>query len=93
MTAFADEDPQAAQAIIQEDDLIDECYSRLYNEAIQNFLRDPRNIERTNDVIWIAHNLGRLGDRTTNLCERVIYIVTGERHESSPSPQDVEKPW
>ena len=93
MTAFADEDPQAAQAIIQEDDLIDECYGRLYNEAVQNFLGDPRNIERTNDVIWIAHNLERLGDRTTNLCERVIYIVTGERYESSPSPRDVEKPW
>jgi phosphate transport system protein len=86
MTAFADEDPEVAQAIIQEDDLIDEWYLRLYNEAVQNFLGDPRNIERTNYVIWIAHNLERLGDRTTNVCERVIYIVTGEHYELSPVP-------
>ena len=41
----------------------------------------PANIERANYVIWAAHNLERLGDRVTNICERVIYIVTGERPE------------
>jgi len=86
MTTFADENDQMAVAIIQEDDLIDECYTKLYYEAVQNVLGDPRNIERANDVIWIAHNLERLGDRTTNICERVIYIVTGEHYELSPVP-------
>ena len=86
MTAFADEDMQMAIAIIREDDLIDECYTKLYYEAVQTVLGDPRNIERTNYVIWIAHNLERLGDRTTNVCERVIYIVTGEHYEISPVP-------
>ena len=79
MTTFADEDLQTAIAIIQEDDEIDECYSKLYNEAIQSVLGDARNIERANYVIWAAHNLERLGDRVTNICERVVYIVTGER--------------
>lgn len=79
MTTFADEDLQTATAIIQEDDEIDECYSKLYNEAIQSVLGDARNIERANYVIWAAHNLERLGDRVTNICERVVYIVTGER--------------
>jgi phosphate transport system protein len=81
MTTFADEDIQTATAIIAEDDVIDECYTRLYYEAVNNVLGDPRNIERANYVLWIAHNLERLGDRTTNVCERVIYIVTGERPE------------
>ena len=79
MTTFADEDIQTAKSIILEDDVIDECYTQLYYEAVQSVLRDPRNIERSNYVLWIAHNLERLGDRTTNVCERVIYIVTGER--------------
>ena len=61
--------------------MIDECYSRLYYEAIHSVLGDPGNIERANYVIWAAHNLERLGDRVTNICERVIYIVTGERPE------------
>jgi phosphate transport system protein len=86
MTTFADEDMQMALAIIQEDDIIDECYTRLYYQAVNQVLGDPRNIERANYVIWIAHNLERLGDRTTNVCERVIYIVTGEHYEISPMP-------
>jgi len=88
MTAFADEDLQAAKAIIGEDDLIDECYSKLYNEAIQSVLDDARNIERANYIIWAAHNLERLGDRVTNVCERVVYIVTGERPELDDVPQE-----
>jgi len=88
MTTFADEDLRAAKAIIQEDDMIDECYTRLYNEAISSVLGDPRNIQRANYVIWVAHNLERLGDRVTNICERVIYIVTAERPESAPIPRE-----
>jgi phosphate transport system protein len=81
LTAFADEDLQSARDILQEDDVIDECYAKLYNEAMHIVLDDPRNIERANYVLWTAHNLERLGDRVTNICERVIYIVTGERPE------------
>ena len=90
MTAFANEDLQTAQAIIQEDDVIDECYSSLYYEAIHSVLGDPRNIERANYVIWAAHNLERLGDRVTNICERVVYIVTGERPELDAIPQELK---
>ena len=86
MTTFADEDIATATAIIDEDDVIDACYTKLYYEAVNNVLGDPRNIERANYVLWIAHNLERLGDRTTNVCERVIYIVTGERPEIFPVP-------
>jgi phosphate transport system protein len=92
MTAFVDEDIQAAKAIIQEDDVIDECYSSLYYEAIHHILGDPRNIERSNYVIWAAHNLERFGDRVTNVCERVIYIVTGERVEKDTIPQEQKYP-
>jgi phosphate transport system protein len=89
MTTFADEDMPAALAIIQEDDIIDQCYAKLYYEAVQTVLDDPRDIERANYVIWIAHNLERLADRTTNVCERVIYIVTGEHYEISPVPGQI----
>jgi len=82
MTTFADEDMQSAQNIILEDDMIDECYTELYQQAVNNVLGDPRNIDRVNYIIWVAHNLERLGDRVTNICERVIYIVTGEHPEA-----------
>lgn len=88
MTTFADEDMRTAKNIILEDDIIDECYTQLYYEAVNNVVGDPRNIERANYVIWVAHNLERLGDRVTNICERVIYIVTGERPELTPVPRE-----
>jgi len=88
MTTFANEDPVTAADIMQEDDIIDECYSRLYQDAVQSVLRDPRNIERANYVIWTAHNLERLGDRVTNICERVIYIVRGEHPQWNTVPKD-----
>ena len=88
MTAFSDEDAQTAKAILHEDDLIDERYSRLYYEAIHHVLEDPGNIERANYVVWAAHNLERLGDHVTNICERVVYIVTGERPELDAIPQE-----
>ena len=61
MTTFADEDLQMSLGIIREDDIIDECYTRLYYGVVNHVLGDPRNIERANYVIWIAHNLERLG--------------------------------
>jgi phosphate transport system protein len=78
MTAFLDGDEKSAQALISEDDVIDKWYLKLYNEAIESVLGDPSNLERANYVIWAAHNLERLGDRVTNICERFIYIVTGD---------------
>jgi phosphate transport system protein len=88
MTTFSNDDIQTARAIIDEDDVIDECYTKLYYEAVNSVLGDPRNIERANYVLWIAHNLERLGDRTTNVCERVIYVVTGERPELALVPRE-----
>ncbi len=82
MTTYADDDFQSAQRIIHEDDIIDECYTHLYHDAVNSVLENASNIERANHVIWAAHNLERLGDRATNICERVIYMVTGKISES-----------
>jgi phosphate transport system protein len=71
---------------LQEDDLIDECYLKLYYEAIHGVLEDARNIERANYIIWTAHNLERLGDRVTNICERIIHVVTGEQPQMDTIP-------
>jgi len=89
MTTFADEDIQTAQKIILEDDVIDECYTHLYYKAMDTLVGDPRNIERVNYVLSVIHNLERLGDRVTNLCEQVVYAVTGEHPELSPMPREL----
>jgi phosphate transport system protein len=86
LTAFAEEDAQDAKSLMEYDDVIDECYTKLYADAMNNIIGDPRNIERINYVLWVAHNLERLGDRVTNICERIFYMVTGEYLEERVTP-------
>jgi phosphate transport system protein len=88
MTAYAEEDLLSVKTLIVEDDVIDASYSSLYANAIRCLIANPHSIDHTNYVIWVAHNLERMGDRTTNICERVFYIVTGERYEEIFTMQD-----
>ena len=83
MRAFALEDIETARSIVREDDLIDELYEQVYFEAMDLVIDDAANIERINYVLWVAHNIERAADRTTNVCERTIFTVTGELSELS----------
>jgi phosphate transport system protein len=81
LAAFINEDVETARAIPHEDDLVDELYIQIYRELMTFIMADPKNIERANWLLWVAHNLERFADRVTNICERTIFIVTGELTE------------
>jgi len=81
LTAFVEEDVAAAQSIPEEDDEIDELYTQIYRELITYVIADPTAIERSNWLLWAAHNLERAADRVTNICERTIFIATGSMEE------------
>ena len=81
LKAFIDNDAEAAKQIASEDDEIDELYNQVFRELISFMVEDPRTITRATRLIWVAHNLERCADRVTNICERVIYIVTGKMAE------------
>ena len=83
MQAFVQEDIEAARSIVREDDLIDDLYEQVYFEAMDLVIDNPADIERINYVLWVAHNLERVADRTTNVCERTIFTATGEISELS----------
>jgi phosphate transport system protein len=78
VTAFIDSDIDAARAIGQRDEEVDALYNQVYRELLTFMLADPRTINRATKLLWAAHNIERFADRVTNLCERVIYSVTGE---------------
>jgi phosphate transport system protein len=78
LDAFVVEDPDLARAIAGEDDLIDSLYERVYNEVMDLVVENPADIERGNQILWAAHNLERLADRVTNVCERTVFLSTGE---------------
>jgi phosphate transport system protein len=87
LSAFVNEDTNLAVSIPPEDDAVDELYDRIYHEVVAMMIADPKTIDHANLLMWVAHNLERLADRVTNICERTVFIATGELLEYD-SPED-----
>lgn len=81
LTAFVNENLEAAKSIPVHDDEVDALYNQVYRELMTFVIQDPKTIERANWLLWVAHNLERFADRVTNICERTIFIATGEMEE------------
>jgi phosphate transport system protein len=78
VTAFVTADAELARSIPPEDNEVDYLYIQVYRELVTIMFGDPATIDRANYLMWVAHNLERMADRVTNICERTIYIVSGE---------------
>jgi len=85
MDAFINRDAEAAKKIAKEDDLIDNLYDQIFRELLFIMAEDPKTITRATRLMWTAHNLERAADRVTNICERVVFIVTGKMEEIGAS--------
>jgi phosphate transport system protein len=83
--AFVSEDLAAAYAIPREDDEVDELYITIYRKIVHNMIKNPETIDHTNQILWVIHNLERTADRVTNICERIVFIVSGELLELDSS--------
>jgi phosphate transport system protein len=81
LEAFVQRDVDLAWAIAQRDDEIDALYNQIYRELLSYIMEDPHVIEQANSLLWVAHNLERTADRVINICERVVFTVTGELAE------------
>jgi phosphate transport system protein len=77
-----------ANTIPMEDDEVDGLYNQVYRELMTFVISDPKAIERANWLLWVAHNLERVADRVTNICERTIFIATGELTEIKNSDDE-----
>mgnify|MGYP003816558745 FL=1 len=88
--AFVSEDLTAAYAIPKEDDEVDELYITIYRKIVQNMIKNPEKIDHTNQILWVIHNLERTADRVTNICERIVFIVSGELLELDSSDDEDE---
>lgn len=85
LTALVERDAAAAKAIASEDDEVDALYDQVYRELLTFMIQDPRTIDRATWLLWVAHNLERIADRVTNICERVVFEVTGKLEEMNVS--------
>lgn len=78
---FVRRDDQIALRVATQDDEVDALYRVVYRELIDHMVKDPTTIDRATWLLWVAHNLERMGDRIQNICERTVFEVTGVMRE------------
>jgi phosphate transport system protein len=81
LDAFVRADAGAAYQIAYRDDEVDQLYDQVYRELLTFMMADPGTINRATHLLWAAHNLERIADRVTNICERVVFLSTGRMAE------------
>lgn len=79
LDSFVNLDIELAKKVAQEDEEIDILDEQILRELITFMLEDPKTIRQATSLMFISRFLERIGDHSTNICERVIYMVSGER--------------
>jgi phosphate transport system protein len=85
LDALINHNAEAARQIATEDDEVDDLYDQVFRELLSFMIEDPKTITRATRLVWVAHNLERSADRVTNICERVVFFVTGKMEEIGAS--------
>ncbi len=81
MSAFENKDVELAKQVAMRDDEIDALFDQIRRELISYMIEDPKKITGAQHLTFVARYLERIGDHITNLCESVVFMVTGERVE------------
>ncbi len=89
--AFTAGNAQEAHEIPADDDQVDALYNQIHRDAVASMISNPGTIDQANQMMWVAHNIERFGDRVTNICERTVFIATGELMEmDTDDEEDIE---
>jgi phosphate transport system protein len=86
VNAFLKRDQILAEHVIEQDRAVDQLHAHVYSDLVAIMTRDASTIERATFLLWVSHNLERIGDRATNICERAIYVATGQLTEHRGHP-------
>jgi phosphate transport system protein len=90
LSAFINEDIKQAVAIPHEDDEVDALFNKCYRTIVNGMIANPATIDDASLLLWVVHNLERLADRVVNICERTVFIKSGEMMEMDGSEDEVE---
>ncbi len=88
LQAFVARDVDTARSLPVEDDAVDALFNRIYRNLVAVMIEDRDLIELSNHLQWAAHNIERMSDRVINICERIIFIQTGEMSELEESDDE-----
>jgi phosphate transport system protein len=85
ITSYIEGDVDLARRVAVRDDEVDDLTDQVFRELLTYMLADPSTINRATRLLWVSHNLERIADRATNICERVVFVVTGAVEEINVS--------
>jgi phosphate transport system protein len=88
LQAYVARDAEAALAVARRDDTIDGLYQQIFRELLSFMIEDPGTTTRALWLLFTAHNVERIGDRITNIVERIVFMTSGVMHELNPEPPD-----
>ena len=71
---------------------MDSLYEEIYHDQVAAMIANPEIVDQVNYSLWAAHNLERMADRVTNICERTVFIATGETIETASDDDEVLLP-
>lgn len=77
LEAFVKGDADLARTVLLSDDEVDRLRDAVYAELVVTMQRDPAIVSAAVDLIFVARNLERIGDHTTNIAEDVVFLVKG----------------
>ena len=89
LDALVNRDVVSSISVCNDDDEVDAIYDQVYRELLTYMMEDARNIRRATYLLWVAHDIERIADRTTNIAERVIYMVTGKIYEAGATADSI----
>lgn len=79
--AYVNQDAVKAREVAKIDDEVDALHKQIFRELLLIMMEDPKKISQATSFLFISKSLERIGDYVTNICEKIIYAVTGE-HEN-----------
>ena len=86
--AFVNVDVETARSLPQEDDRVDELFNQIYDGLVEEMMNKKKRISLASQLQWAAHHIERMADRVVNICERTIFIATGEMDELEESDDE-----
>jgi phosphate transport system protein len=84
LRALVDADAVAAREVAVQDDEIDRLYHQIFDDVVDLMREDPANVERGTRIVIASHYIERIGDRSTNIAEDIVYLVTGDVEDLNP---------
>ncbi|MBS4535428.1 phosphate signaling complex protein PhoU [Clostridium sp. D2Q-14] len=79
LDSFVKKDEELAREVAKMDDIVDDIYETIYIELLDILIEDKSKMKQIVDLLFIGRYIERISDHTTNICERIIYMISGNR--------------